>query len=262
MNLFDRAVRVAKANVNKVLEKMEDPEKVLNQAVEDLQKDLVTVRQSYAEVMATQKRMTSQKEQAETLANEWYSRAQLALGKGDEELAREALSRRQQQEATRESLESQLAIQEESLSKLFQSMTQLESKITEAKAMKDQYIARARTAKTATKVNDMLSSATGTTSMDAFERMKEKVEMLETQAEVSGQLQFGAGTADMESRFKELEAGSSVDDELSKMKRQLTAGSDDAPPSSSSSSTSSSAADPAVEDELAKLKGELGNKGE
>ena len=86
--------------------------------------------------------------------------------------------------------------------------------------------------------------------------------MLETQAEVSGQLQFGAGTADMESRFKELEAGSSVDDELSKMKRQLTAGSDDAPPSSSSSSTSSSAADPAVEDELAKLKGELGNKGE
>merc|ERR1719478_1062539 len=96
-------------------------------------------------------------------------------------------------------------------------------------------------------------------SMDAFERMKEKVEMLETQAEVSGQLQFGAGTADMESRFKELEAGSSVDDELSKMKRQLTAGSADAPPSSSSSSsTSSSAADPAVEDELAKLKGELG----
>ena len=86
--------------------------------------------------------------------------------------------------------------------------------------------------------------------------------VLETQAEVSGQLQFGAGTADMESRFKELEAGSSVDDELSKMKRQLTAGSDDAPPSSSSSSTSSSAADPAVEDELAKLKGELGNKGE
>merc|ERR1719399_1954323 len=92
--------------------------------------------------------------------------------------------------------------------------------------------------------------------------MKEKVEMLETQAEVSGQLQFAAGDASMESRFKELEAGSAVDDELMKMKRQLTAGSDDAPPSSSSSSssTSSSAADPAVEDELAKLKGEL--KGE
>ena len=72
--------------------------------------------------------------------------------------------------------------------------------------------------------------------------------MLETQAEVSGQLQFGAGTADMESRFKELEAGSSVDDELSKMKRQLTAGSDPEPSKASAE----------VEDELAKLKGELG----
>ena len=119
--------------------------------------------------------------------------------------------------------------------------------------MKDQYIARARTAKTATKVNDMLSSVSGTTSMDAFERMKEKVEMLETQAEVSGQLQFGAGTADMESRFKELEAGSSVDDELSKMKRQLTAGSEEP-------AKPAAPADPAVEDELAKLKGEM--KGE
>ena len=56
MNFFDRFKRVAEANINNVLGKLEDPEKVLNQAVEDLQKDLVTIRQSYAEVMATQKR--------------------------------------------------------------------------------------------------------------------------------------------------------------------------------------------------------------
>ena len=198
------------------------------------------------------RRQQRQKDQADQLADEWYRRAQLALEKGDDELAREALSRKQQQVDASSSLDEQIAIQSDSLSKLYDSMTALESKISEARSMKDQYIARARTAKTATKVNDMLSSVSGTTSMDAFERMKEKVEMLETQAEVSGQLQFGAGTADMESRFKELEAGSSVDDELSKMKRQLTAGSDDTPAKPS--------ADPAVEDELAKLKGEM--KGE
>jgi phage shock protein A len=275
MNFFDRFKRVAEANINNVLGKLEDPEKVLNQAVEDLQKDLVTIRQSYAEVMATQKRcdlgvhltmpwvvsffefeaprrQQRQKDQADQLADEWYRRAQLALEKGDDELAREALSRKQQQVDASSSLDEQIAIQSDSLSKLYDSMTALESKISEARSMKDQYIARARTAKTATKVNDMLSSVSGTTSMDAFERMKEKVEMLETQAEVSGQLQFGAGTADMESRFKELEAGSSVDDELSKMKRQLTAGSDPEP------SKPAAAADPAVEDELAKLKGEMG----
>merc|ERR1719231_407089 len=251
MNLFDRAVRVAKANANKLIEKMEDPEKVLNQAVEDLQKDLVTVRQSYAEVMATQKRMTSQKEQAETLAGEWYSRAQLALGKGDEELAREALTRKQQQEDTKASLEQQLAIQEESLSKLFQSITQLESKITEAKAMKDQYIARARTAKTATKVNDMLSSATGTTSMDAFERMKEKVEMLESEAEVAGLL-AGAPEASLDEKFKALEAGDAVGDELAKMKAMLPGGEAEVKGALPASE---------IDDELSKLKSEIAAEG-
>ena len=79
--------------------------------------------------------------------------------------------------------------------------------------------------------------------------------MLETQAEVSGQLQFGASTADMESKFKALEAGSSVDDELSKMKRQLTAGADDAPADAPpAKSLPATPADAAVEDELAKLK--------
>lgn len=252
MNMFDRFKRVAEANINNVLGKMEDPEKVLSQAVEDLQKDLVTIRQSYAEVMATQKRMQRQKDQADQLADEWYRRAQLALEKGDDELAREALSRKQQQADASAGLDDQIALQSDSLSKLYDSMTALESKITEARSMKDQYIARARTAKTATKVNDMLSSVSGTTSMDAFERMKEKVEMLETQAEVSGQLQFGAGTADMESRFKELEAGSNVDDELAKMKRQLAAPEADAPPPAKA--LPSTPADAAVEDELAKLK--------
>mmetsp|Transcript_26508 Transcript_26508/g.81500 ORF Transcript_26508/g.81500 Transcript_26508/m.81500 type:complete len:306 (-) Transcript_26508:229-1146(-) len=253
MNMFDRFKRVAEANINNVLGKMEDPEKVLSQAVEDLQKDLVTIRQSYAEVMATQKRMQRQKDQADQLADEWYRRAQLALEKGDDELAREALSRKQQQADASSSLDEQVAVQSDSLSKLYDSMTALESKISEARSMKDQYIARARTAKTATKVNDMLSNVGGTSSMDAFERMKEKVEMLETQAEVSGQLQFGAGTADMESRFKELEAGSSVDDELSKMKRQLAGPSDEAPPPAAKS-LPATPADAAVEDELAKLK--------
>ena len=94
MNIFERFSRVAKANVNELLNKMEDPEKVMNQAVEDLQKDLVKIRQSYAEVMATQKRMEKQRAAAEQLANEWLNRAQLALQNEDEELAREALSRK------------------------------------------------------------------------------------------------------------------------------------------------------------------------
>jgi len=97
MNMVDRFFRVVKSNVNNVLSNLEDPEKVLEQAVNDMNGDLVKIRQSYAEVSATQKRMEKQKEQAQTNADEWYKRAQLALSKNDEELAREALSRRNTQ---------------------------------------------------------------------------------------------------------------------------------------------------------------------
>lgn len=135
------------------------------------------------------------------------------------------------------------------MSKLYDSMTQLESKITEARAMKDQYIARARTAKTATKVNDMLSNVGGTSSMDAFERMKEKVEMLESQAEVSSNLNLIGGTSsNMEERFKELEGTTAVDDELSQMKRSLM------PTAEPLKALSPSESEAAIDDELSKLK--------
>lgn len=82
MNLFDRFVRVVTSNVNSVVKAFEDPEKVLDQAVNDMQNDLVKIRQSYAEISATEKRMIKQKEAAETNAAEWYRRAQLALEVG------------------------------------------------------------------------------------------------------------------------------------------------------------------------------------
>jgi hypothetical protein len=88
MNLFDRFTRVAKSNLNNVLKNLEDPEKIMTQAVEDMQKDLVKVRQSYAEVTAIQRRLLKQKEQCDAVADDWYKRAQLALQAGNECLAK------------------------------------------------------------------------------------------------------------------------------------------------------------------------------
>lgn len=250
MNLFERFGRVAKANINELLNKMEDPEKVMNQAVDDLQKDLVKIRQSYAEVMATQKRMEKQRAAAEQLSNEWLSRAQLALQNEDEELAREALSRKQTAAEQAATLAMQLETQAASLNQLYDSMQQLEAKIVEAKAMKEQYVARARTAATSTKVNDMLAGV-GENSMGAFDRMKEKVEALETTAEVSSSMLGAAEDVSLESKFKALEGGSSVDDELAQMKAGL------ALPGTSATETASLPGDSAVEDELAKLRKEM-----
>ena len=229
MNLGERFVRLVKSNVNEVINKLEDPEKVLTQAVADMQKDLTKVRQAYAEVSASNKRMTEQARLAEAEAAKWYERAQLALEKGEDDLAREALTRRQQQTEMADSLKEQIEAQDGSISSLYESMKDLEAKMAEAKAKKDQIIARARTAKAATKVNDMIAGVGSGNSMAAFDRMTEKVDQLEAEADVSKQLALsgGAKSPALEDQFKALEAGGSVDDELDAMKKALPAAVDD-----------------------------------
>ena len=170
--------------------------------------------------------MTDQCRLAEGEAAKWYTRAQLALEKGEDDLAREALTRRKQQMEMADSLKEQIDSQAGSITSLYESMKELEAKMAEAKAKKDQIIARARTAKAATKVNDMISGVGTGNSMAAFERMSEKVEQLEAEADVSKQLaastRTGAGTT-IDQQFKALESGSQVDDELEAMARQPSA---------------------------------------
>ncbi|GKY96866.1 hypothetical protein MPSEU_000645700 [Mayamaea pseudoterrestris] len=264
MNLFDRFTRVAKSNLNNILKNLEDPEKIMNQAVEDMQSDLVKVRQSYAEITATQRRLLKQKEQAEAIGADWYKRAQLALQAGNEGLAKEALGRRQQQLDSSAALQQQIDTQANAIDKLYEGMQMLEGKILEAKGKKEQMVARARTAQSTQKVNDMLGGITGKTSMDAFTRMEEKVEALEAAAEVSAEMAStggnflpGSAESDLEKQFKMLEAGSAVDDELAKLKG-LLGGSTDSPNGSATASKPSAPANPVVDDEFEKLKREAG----
>jgi len=226
-NLFDRFVRVTKANINKVISSVEDPEKVLDQAVEEMQSDLIKVRQSYAEVLATQRRLISQKEQQDSVAAEWYRRAELAVEKGDDGLAKEALTRRQACVDKANDLEAQSSSMSANVDRLFDSVKALEEKISAAKDEKEQLIARARTAQTTAKVNEMLSDVGQSSGAGAFDRMKEKVEMLETRAEVSqGMLPEASTPGSVEDRFKQLESGNAVEDQLAalKGKKALPAG--------------------------------------
>ena len=196
------------------------------------------------------------------MGDDWKQRAQLALQKGNDELAREALTRRQQQVDAATDLQSQIDMQNASIDKLYEGMQALESQIMEAKSKKEQMIARARTAESTAKVNDMLSGVSGNTSMDAFKRMEDKVEALEASAEVSaemgslgGNMLPGSSNASLEKEFKMLEAGDAVDDELANMKRMLGGSS---PSDEKKSSSSGSSGNSAVDDELAKLKRDAG----
>jgi phage shock protein A len=229
-NLFDRFFRVSKASANSILQRFEDPEKIMAQALEDMGNDLVRVRQTYAEVTAAQRRLSSSKQQLESQAVDWYNRAQLALKKSNEGLAREALARREALLNQAKDIQDQIDAQASNIDALYEGMGALERKITEANSKKDQMKARVRTAKTTQKANDMVSGLTGRTSMDAFNRMEEKVLALEAAAEVSADMakntmnkaltpsSSNKGSAsDIEMQFRLLEASDSVDNELEKL---------------------------------------------
>eukprot|EP00927_Polykrikos_kofoidii_P034580 TRINITY_DN29311_c0_g1_i1.p1 TRINITY_DN29311_c0_g1~~TRINITY_DN29311_c0_g1_i1.p1 ORF type:complete len:319 (-),score=74.07 TRINITY_DN29311_c0_g1_i1:4-960(-) len=222
-NLLARLFRVAKANLNKVLSSWEDPEKILEQALDEMQQDLISVRQAYAEVLATQRRLMTQKEHQTSVALEWYQRAELAVKKGDDELAKEALTNRQTAVEKATDLQNQLGAMTANVDKMLNSVQLLEDKIAQAKGEKEQLIARARSAKTTVSVNEMLSEVGGSSAAEAFDRMKEKVETLESRADVSeGMLPGLTAGQGVDERFRLLESESTVDDELARLKGERT----------------------------------------
>ncbi|MBW4518363.1 MAG: PspA/IM30 family protein [Scytolyngbya sp. HA4215-MV1] len=220
MGLFDRIWRLIRANFNSLVSQAEDPEKILEQTVMDMQEDLVQMRMAVAQAIATQKRTERQCFQAQSTAEEWYRRAQLALQKGDDALAREALTRRKSYQETAEAMQEQLQQQTVVVSKLKDNMRILEGKISEAKLKKDLYIARARSAQASQKIQEMLGQVNTSGALSAFERMEEKVLQLEASAEALQEL----GTDDLEKKFAALGEAGDIDAELAAMKAQMVTG--------------------------------------
>ena len=146
MGFFNRLSRLVRANANAAVSGMEDPVKILDQSVADMQSDLVKLRQAVALAIASQKRLRNQAEQAETQSKTWYERAELALKKGEEDLAREALSRRKTFQETATSLNTQIQAQDGQVETLKKSLVALEGKIAQAKTKKDMLKARAQAA--------------------------------------------------------------------------------------------------------------------
>jgi phage shock protein A len=217
MGLIQRILRIIRANLNSLIGSAEDPEKILEQAVLEMQENLVRLRQGVAQAIATQKRTERQAAAAQSTAEEWYRRAQLALQQGNEPLAREALTKRKAYQETATALSNQIGQQTEVVERLKKDMRSLELKISDAKTKKDMYIARARSAEASYRLQEMLDSSSATSSLSAFERMEDKVLQIEAQSEAIAQL----GQDDLQQKFDSLEAGTDIDDELAAMKGQI-----------------------------------------
>lgn len=221
MGLLDRLLRVARASLNETLNGAEDPEKLLEQTTADMQENLLQLRQAVAVAIATQKRSERQYEQAHTQAREFYNRAQSALKKGNELLAREALNRRQSYLETAQTLEGQLKQQQSSVQQLKTNMRTLESKIAQARTQKDMYIARARSAKASQKLNEMMTQVNGGT----FNQIEDKILSMEADAAAAAELNQ-LSQDPLEKKFSALESGQTpaanpVDTELAALKARL-----------------------------------------
>jgi phage shock protein A len=198
----------------------EDPEKVLDQAIVDMQNDLVKMKQSVAQAIASQKRVKQQADQADAEADKWHKRAQLALEQGDEDLARQALKRKKSYVETATSLNTQIDNQSSQVEAMKQNLVALEGKISEARTKKDMLKARANAAKANEQLQDTMGQLNTDSSMAAFQRMEEKIMMMEAKTQAAAEI---AGS-DLESQFAQLESGD-VDDELAAMKAQMLEGS-------------------------------------
>lgn len=217
MGLLDRIGMVLRSNLNAVVTAAEDPEKILEQTIIDMQEDMVQLRQAVAQAMAALKRQEQQYNQAVTQANEWERRAMLALQKGDENLAKEALTRKKSHADSAAALKPGLDQQSAQVEMLRRNLVALEGKISEAKTKKEMLKARIQSAKAQENINNMLGKVNTNAASAVFERMEERVMMAEAKAQAAGELSFD----NLEGQFAQLEAGSDVDDELAALKMRM-----------------------------------------
>tara|TARA_B100000700_G_C15003033_1_gene837228 strand:- start:304 stop:1086 length:783 start_codon:yes stop_codon:yes gene_type:complete len=220
MGFFERFSRLLRANLNEIVSQAEDPVKILDQSLADMQDDLVKLRQAVAMAIASQKRLRSQADQAELQIKTWYERAELALRKGEEDLAREALTRRKTFQDSSISLTNQLEAQEGQVEKLKKCLQSLESKMTDVKTKKDMLKARAQAAQAQQQLENAVGNIGSNSAMAAFERMEDKVEALEASNQAAAEL---AGE-DLESKFLAIEGGSDIEDEINELRETLITG--------------------------------------
>jgi phage shock protein A len=248
--------------LNRLLQQGIDPEKLLDSAIEQMEADLRNAHQASITLVASQKRLQQQYAQAQAEVSKWEGRAQLALQKDDEFLAREALSRKKMHAGILSSVKDQLNQKPASVKTLKQNITLLEAKIAEAKVMRTRLKAQIAAAKANGQLQSTVGRLSTSRAMSAFERMEDKVLQMEARSQAAAEL---AG-ADLESQFAFLESGNSVDDELAAMKAYLLGSAPQEqvqlPGTTTAESTvvkasSTATPDPAVNDELEALKTKL-----
>jgi phage shock protein A len=222
MGIFSRLGTLIKSNLNELISRAEDPQKMLQQIVLDMQNQLVEAKKQVAVSIADEKRLKKQFDEQSELSKEWERKAMMAVRSGDDVLAKEALRRKGEHDAQILEFSKQWEMQKGAVDKLKEQLRTLNDKIEEAKRKKNILIARQKRAEAQKAIQDTMRGLSDTNAFDTFDRMSQRVDQIEAEAEAASELGNELSGDTLAQKFKALEStATSGDDALEALKAKM-----------------------------------------
>jgi len=225
MGILDRVSTLLRANINDMIDRAEDPEKVVKQLIADMNNQLIQVKTQVAASIADEKQLYQRYQDNQSKAVDWQQRAEMAVEKGQDDMAREALQRRNAFQQTADGFKEQYDQQAGQVETLKTALHELEAKIQDAQTKEQLLIARARRAKAETQIRTTLTGLDQSSALASFQRIEEKVSLQEARASAMAELD----TDTMEHRFQLMEQESEVDKQLADLKAKKSLDAPDEP---------------------------------
>jgi phage shock protein A len=224
MGIFDRFSALLKSNINDLISRAEDPEKMLTQILVDMRGQLVQAKQQVASAIADEKRLRDQTDAEFKQAQDWERRAMLAIQEGRDDLAKQALVRQAEHGSHGQQLEQTWEQHKLETDKLKNQLRDLNDKIEEAKRKKNLLVARQRRAQAQQRIAETMSSLSEKSAFEAFARMEERIETNERQIKAHAEIEEEFTGDTLQRDFKALEKGAvsvSVDSQLLALKQKM-----------------------------------------
>ena len=224
MGIFQKISTVFKSNINDLIARAENPEKMLNQIILDMKDQLAKAKREVAAAIADERKLRAQLDDEVKQAREWERRAMLAVKEGRDDLAKQALVRQQEHAARAAALEQTWTAQAQETEKLKGSLRLLNDKIEEAKRKRNLLIAKQKRAQAQKRIHETMAGLSDTSAFEAFNRMAEKIEEQERQSLAHAEVSEALTGDSLDDQFLKLEAGgadSAVEDRLLALKQQM-----------------------------------------
>ncbi|AJP71962.1 phage shock protein PspA [Sphingomonas hengshuiensis] len=221
MGIFSRTRDIIAANVTDLLDKAEDPAKMVRMIILEMEETLVEVRASAARTIADQKEMRRHIGKLEKLQESWTEKAELALSKGREDLAKAALVERQKAADMCEHLGEEIAVLDEALKASEEDINKLQNKLREARTRQNSIVARLESANNRVRLREMTNGPKMQDAFSRFDMLERRVDFAEGRADAAG---LGAAPKTLEEEIAELRSSEKVDAELEALKARLNRG--------------------------------------